>query len=114
MINGKLTRPWLLDKGVQVMVDDIWVTARIFRRNGDVDSLICAFLTRVAAASSSESGRESQPAQGNVAQRLFVAPAPRWADVVKDDEVWVDSSRYRVVAVDVYPHDQQLLLRQIQ
>lgn len=113
-LNGALTRPGLLDAGARRMVNDLYVAVKVWRTVAGVDTVVAQFNTRLAAASAAPSGRDAAGAQGNAAQRLFVCVAPLYADVVKDDEVWAGDLRLRVVAVDHYPHDQQLLLQEVQ
>lgn len=113
-LNGALARPGLLDAGARRMVSDLYVAATVWRTVAGEDAIVAQFNTRLAAASTAPSGRDAAGAQGNAAQRLFVCVAPLYAAVGKDDEVWAGDLRLRVVAVDHYPHDQQLLLQEVQ
>lgn len=114
MYNGALALPRVLDRAARQMLRDLFVTAQIWRREGQVDVLKGSFSTRLAATTTSDQGRDGQVVQGNVADRFFVALAPRYSSVEKDDEIWVGAARYRVVAVDPYPHKLQLLVKEIQ
>ena len=115
-LNGALARPGLLDAGAQRMVNDLYVAATVWRTVAGEDTVVAQFNTRLAAANAAPAGRDAAGAQGNAAQRLFVCVAPLYASVGKDDEVWAGAGemRLRVVAVDRYPHDQQLLLQEVQ
>jgi hypothetical protein len=114
MINGRLGRPGLLDRGREQMVLDAYVTAQVWRVVDGEDVKLGAFQTRVAGVSAGEAGRDQQSVQGNTADRLFVALTPLHVDVLKGDEVWIGDDRMRVVAVDKYGHGQQLIMRAIQ
>lgn len=113
-INGRLARPGLLDAGVATMLRDVYVSVGVWRVVDGADVLVANFQTRLTAASAGAAGRDGPGAQGDAAQRLFVAVAPQHAPVGKGDEVWTGELRLRVVAVDQYPHDQQLLLQEVQ
>ncbi len=112
--NGRLAGPVTLDLAAAAMVADLYVYVEVRRSTAGVEERVAAFQTRIAATSSAAGGRDSQTVQGNAAQRLFVALAPLWAQVAKNDEVWSGAVRYRVLAVDSYPHKKQLLLQEIQ
>ena len=112
--NGWLVRPGILDRASAAMINDIYITVQVRRSVSGVESYVTTFQTRLAGTTSAATGRDAQAVQGNAAERLFVALAPKWADVQKDDELWNAGTRYRVIAVDKYPHKQQLLLQEIQ
>ena len=114
MINGILAHPRILDRARLQMLRDKYVNAQIWRRDGGEDLLVADFTTRIAATTTADAGRDSQPIAGNAADRFFVALAPRYSGALKDDEVWVGDQRYRVVAADEYPHGLQLLIKEIQ
>ena len=113
-VDGRLSRPGLLDAGVATMLRDAYVSVGVWRVVAGEDVLVANFQTRLVAASGGAAGRDGQVPQGDAAQRLFVAVAPKHADALKGDEVWTGELRLRVVAVDQYPHDQQLLLQEVQ
>lgn len=113
-VSGLLTRPGLLDAGRRTMVNDLYVFAAVWRTVDLVDVEVGGFQSRLAAVSLSEAGRDGQVVQGNAADRMFVTPAPKFANIRKDDELWVGDARYRVVTVDAYAHDVQVLVKAIQ
>ncbi len=112
--NGRLARPGILDRGSAAMRADLYETVTTRRAVAGIETRVSTFQARIAATSASAAGRDALSVPGNAAARMFVALAPRWADVEKDDELWSGVTRYRVIAVDDYPHGRQALIQEIQ
>jgi hypothetical protein len=112
--NGLLSRPGIFDQGRASMLADRYIGVEVWRSSTAGDVRVAAFQSRLTATSSADSGRDGQAVQGNSAQRVLVCLAPRGADCEKGDEVWVGDERYRIFAVDSFPHGLQLLIQEIQ
>ena len=93
-----------------VRLVDVW------RRQSGGEVRVISLAVRIAAVSSRSVGRDTQTVQGDVAPSFYVASLSTLVGSVihTGDEFWDDSVRYRVVSVDLYPHEAQILMRLIQ
>jgi len=98
----------------QVITRDRYEHVAVYRD----DERVADFQCRVALASASVAGRDAQSALGDSSPGFYVAAAPaqvaRDGAIVQGDEVWTRERRYRVVSVDIYAHEAQILMRYIQ
>jgi len=110
--NGRLTARTFRRPQTTIR-EDTFMHVRVFRGRRGSETPVASFSTRIAPVSASSLGRERRTALGDSAAQVFVMQVPRGADVVSQDEVWADSDRWRVFAVDHLASGTQAILQKI-
>ncbi len=98
----------------QVICQDRYVHVSVYRD----DERIADFQGRIAGANNATAGRDAQDVRGDSSPNFYVmainAQLARDGVIVQGDEVWTTDWRYRVVSVNVFEHETQVLMRHIQ
>jgi hypothetical protein len=93
---------------------DNFVEVQVWRAVAGDETLVATFQTRIAATSRAVQGRDDGSVQGSVSPQYYVLAFPCAVDIQTQDEVWTGGVRYRVVSVDVLPHESQAILLMLQ
>ena len=107
MSNSQLhTRPFT--QAQQAILHDSYVHATVYR----ADERMADFQARIALAAGGAVGRDGQAARGDSSPGYYIlacnAQLARDGVIASGDEVWAaDGNRYRVVAMDISPHEAQ-------
>ncbi len=111
--HSRMHRPHLV-RCRQVISQDRFTHVTIYRN----DVQIADVQARVAQANGSTVGRDRQDVRGDSSPNFYVmalrAQIAQDGVVVQGDEAWTTERRYRIVSVDVYGHEAQVLMRHIQ
>lgn len=93
-----------------VTLVDVW------RQASGGEFRVVSLAVRIAAVSGRSVGRDVQMVQGDAAPAFYTTSVPTMigSAIRAGDELWEDVVRYRVVSVDMFPHEAQILMRQIQ
>jgi hypothetical protein len=93
-----------------VRLVDVW------RRASGGEVRVMSLAVRIAAVNSRSVGRDVQTVQGDVAPSFYTTSLSVLvgSTLRPGDEFWDEYVRYRVVSVDMYPHEAQILMRLIQ
>jgi hypothetical protein len=99
----------------QSIRDDKFETLTIMRGRRGAEERIAAFQGRIAGTSSSSLGRDHQKDIASTSSRIVVITAPMWLSVRRGDEIWTkDEIRYRIISVDEYPGQIQIIAEMLQ
>lgn len=100
----------------QKIMRDSVTLVDVWRRASGGEVRVVSLAVRIAAVSSRSVGRDTQTVQGDVAPAFYTTSLSTLVGSVirTGDEFWDESVRYRVVSVDMYPHEAQILMRLIQ
>lgn len=113
MTNGRLN-PSLIRRGSMLIRADVYVYAQVYRGRRGSEAAVADFQARIAAVSAAALSRDQQAVVGDSAAQVYVISAPEGLPVQKGDEIWTGAGRYRLIAVDALPGEQQLLAFSIQ
>jgi len=113
MTNGRLNQSLIRRDGAFVRAD-VYVYAQVYRGRRGSETVVGDFQARIAAVSASALSRDQQAVIGDSAAQVYVISAPLGSPVQKGDEIWTGTGRYRVIAVDILPGEQQVIAQSIQ
>lgn len=97
-----------------VITRDHFMQIALWRGSTGSEVRLYQWQGRIAPATGGVSGRDVQTLPGDVSPQYYVMTVNSAWDVRPGDEAWTDSGRYRVVSVDVLPHDKQVLMELLQ
>jgi hypothetical protein len=69
---------------------------------------------RISLHSNATVGRDQNSLPGDSSPGSYVMPVPLSTDIEQGDEVWADACRYRVVSLEQFPGQIQVMLTYIQ
>lgn len=100
----------------QKIMRDSVTLVDVWRRASGGEVRVVSLAVRIAAVSSRSVGRDVQMVQGDVAPSFYVASLSTLVGsaIRTGDEFWDESVRYRVISIDMFPHEAQILMRLIQ
>lgn len=86
----------------------------VWRVVGGTETRVAVFRSRLAPTGKGVAGRDRRKLVGDVSGQFLVMNAPIHADIQKDDEIWVGDARYRVISLDLFAHQRQVIVRKLQ
>jgi len=96
------------------IASDNFVGVTVWRMVEGTETAMATLQTRIAQTTRATQGRDDGSVQGAVSPQYYTMAFPYAADVMVGDEVWTGGVRYRVVSIDVFPHEAQATLFMLQ
>jgi hypothetical protein len=111
--------PGVLNAGLMAatmgtIAGDNFVGATVWRMVDGTETAVGTLQVRIAQTTRAVQGRDDGSVQGAVSPQYYTMAFACGTNLQVGDEIWTGGVRYRVVSIDIFPHEAQATLFMLQ